>query len=184
MSVAPILPVLLCLLVHNWYYMEFIAWAWLSYFQYYSIYWFTTGTTWSLLHGPRCDTVNTTPSTGLRLVLHRVYCMDLAPILPVLLCLLVHDRYYMEFTAWTSLPYFQYYSVYWFMLVLCGVYCMGIAPILPILLHLLVHDWYCVEFTAWALLPYFQYYSIYWCRIYCMGLAPILSVTLKLLVSD
>jgi hypothetical protein len=55
-----------------------------------------------------------TPSTGSRLVLRRVYCMGLAHILPVLLYLLVHDWYYVQFTARLSLPYYQYYSVYWF----------------------------------------------------------------------
>jgi hypothetical protein len=52
--------------------------------------------------------------TSLRLILHGVYCMGLAPILPLQLRLLVHDWYYMKFTAWASLPYFQYYSIYWF----------------------------------------------------------------------
>jgi hypothetical protein len=48
-------------------------------------------------------------SIGLPLVLCRVYCMDLTPILLVLLrqllCLLVHDWYYVEFNAWALLPY-------------------------------------------------------------------------------
>jgi hypothetical protein len=43
-----------------------------------------------------------------------VYLRGLAPILPVLLHLLVHDWYYVEFTAYVSLPYIQYYSIYWF----------------------------------------------------------------------
>jgi hypothetical protein len=74
MGFAPILPVLLRLLVHDWYYVEFTKWALLP-------------------------TPSTTPYTGSRLVLHQVYCMDLAPILPVLLRLLVHGWYYVEFTA-------------------------------------------------------------------------------------
>jgi hypothetical protein len=180
MGLTPILSVLLRILVHDWYSVEFTAWASLLYFQHYSVYWFTTGTTWSLLHGPHSHTSSTTPSTGSRLILRRVYCMGLAPILSVLLSLLVHDWYYIEFTAWASLLYFQHYSVYWFTtgttwsflhgphshtssttpstgsrLILRRVYCMGLAPILPVLLHLLVHDWYYVEFTAWASLPYF-----------------------------
>jgi hypothetical protein len=44
--------------------------------------------------------------TASRLVLHGVCCMGLAPILLVLLCLLVHDWYCMEFTAWAVLPDF------------------------------------------------------------------------------
>jgi hypothetical protein len=55
MGLAPILPVLLRLLVYDWYYMELTAWASLLYLQYYSIYWFTIGTTWSLMHGHRSD---------------------------------------------------------------------------------------------------------------------------------
>jgi hypothetical protein len=140
MGFAPILPVLLRLLVHDWYYVEFTKWALLP-------------------------TPSTTPYTGSRLVLRRVYYMGFAPILPVLLHLLIHDCYYIKFTAWTSLPYFQYYSVYWFMagttsslllrprshnssttpstgsrLVLHRVCCKGLATIVPLLLHLLVHD--------------------------------------------
>jgi hypothetical protein len=38
--------------------------------------------------------------------------MGIAPILPILLHLLVHDWYCVEFTAWALLPYFQYYSIY------------------------------------------------------------------------
>jgi hypothetical protein len=72
MGHAPILPILLCLLVHDWYYVEFTAWASLPYFQYYSIYWLMTGTTWSLLHGHYSHTASTTPSTGSRLVLRGV----------------------------------------------------------------------------------------------------------------
>jgi hypothetical protein len=37
--------------------------------------------------------------------------MGLAPILPLVIRLLVHDWYYVEFTTWALLPYFQYYSV-------------------------------------------------------------------------
>jgi hypothetical protein len=95
-----------------------VAWpiggALLLYFQYYSIYWFMTSTTWSLLHELCSHTSNTTPFTGLRLVLCGVYCMGFAPILLVLLRLLVYDCYYIEFTAWASLPYFQYNSIYGF----------------------------------------------------------------------
>jgi hypothetical protein len=85
-----------------------------------------TGTTWSLLHGPRSDTSSTT-STRSQLVLHGVYCMGIPPIPPVLLHLIDSQ------------------------LVLRGVYCMGPAPRLTVLLLLLVHDWFYVEFTAWAL---------------------------------
>jgi hypothetical protein len=45
MGLAPILLVLLRLLVYDWYYVEFTEEALLFYFQYYSIYWFTTSTT-------------------------------------------------------------------------------------------------------------------------------------------
>jgi hypothetical protein len=45
--------------------------------------------------------------TGSRLVLHGVYCMGRAPRLLILLRLLVHDRYYVEFTAWALLAYFH-----------------------------------------------------------------------------
>jgi hypothetical protein len=45
MGLAPILIVLLRLLVHDWYYVKFTAWALLPYFQYNSVYWFTTGIT-------------------------------------------------------------------------------------------------------------------------------------------
>jgi hypothetical protein len=45
MGLVPILPVLLHLLVYDWYYVEFTEEALFSYFMYYSIYWFTTGTT-------------------------------------------------------------------------------------------------------------------------------------------
>jgi hypothetical protein len=114
MGLTPILPVLLHLLVNDWYYVEFTAWALLPYCQYYSVYWFTTGTTWSLMHECRSHTSSTTLFTGSQLVLHGVYCMGMALILPVLLHLLVHDWYYMEFTPWASLRYCQYYSVYWF----------------------------------------------------------------------
>jgi hypothetical protein len=128
MGLAPILPVLLLLLVHDWYYVEFTAWGSLWYFQYYSVYWFTTSTTcnllkgprpnifssvywfttsttWSLLHGSHSHTSSTTPSTGSRLVLHGVYCKGFVPTLPVLFCLLVHDWYYMQFIARASFPY-------------------------------------------------------------------------------
>jgi hypothetical protein len=111
MALAHILTLLLCLLVHDSYYMEFTAWALLPYFQYYSVYWFMTGTTLSLLHGPCSRTSSTIPSTGSKLVLHGVYYMGLAPILPLLLRLLVHELYYVEFTAWDLLPYFYYYSI-------------------------------------------------------------------------
>jgi hypothetical protein len=104
MGIAPKLPLLLCLLVHDWYYMEFAAWASLPNCQYYSIYGFTTSTTWSLLHGHHSQTVSTTPFTGSRLVLHGVCCMDFIPKLPVVLCLPVHDWCYMEFAAWALLP--------------------------------------------------------------------------------
>jgi hypothetical protein len=141
MGLAPILPVLLRLLVYDWYYMEFTAWAMLPYLQYYSFYWFTTGTAWSLLHGPHSHTSSTSLSTGLRLVLRGVYCMGLTPVPPVLLHLLVYVWYYVEFgihasllkgpcshtvsnaqitslrlvfyvIEWASLPYFPYNSVY------------------------------------------------------------------------
>jgi hypothetical protein len=114
-GIALTLLVLLCLLIHDWYYVEFTAWASLLYCQYYSVYWLTIGTTWSLLKGHRSHTASTTLSTSSRLVLRRVYCIGLAPILPVLLHLLVPDWYYIEFTAWTSLLYCQSYSVYWLM---------------------------------------------------------------------
>jgi hypothetical protein len=99
MGLVPILAVLLRLLVHDKCYVEFTTWALPPYSPYYSSYWFTTGTTTSLLHGPCPHTPSTTPSTGSRLVLQQVYCMGLAPILQVLLRLLVHDWYYVEFTA-------------------------------------------------------------------------------------
>jgi hypothetical protein len=44
MGLAPILPILLRLLVYDWYYVEFTASASSQYFQYYSVYWFTTST--------------------------------------------------------------------------------------------------------------------------------------------
>jgi hypothetical protein len=69
------------------------------YSQYYSVNWLTTGTASSLLHGHCSHTPNTTPSTGLRLVLRRLYCMGFAPILPVQLHLLVYNLYYVEFTS-------------------------------------------------------------------------------------
>jgi hypothetical protein len=75
--------------------------------------------------------------------------MGLAPILPVLLHLLVHDWYYVEFTAWASLPQLDHDWYY--------VEFTAWAS-----LPLLVHDWYYVEFTAWASLTYSQYYSICW----------------------
>jgi hypothetical protein len=145
--------------------VEFTSWASFPYSQYYSVYWFMISATSSLLHGPCPHTPHTTPATGSRLVLPRVYCMGLAPILPVLLRLLVHDWYYNKFTAWALPPYSKSYSVYWFMtgttlsllhepcshtpsttpptdlrLVLHGVYSTSLAPILPVLLRLLVHD--------------------------------------------
>jgi hypothetical protein len=69
MGLAPILPVLLRLLVHDSYYVEFTVWASLLYSQYYSVYWFTTSTTSSLLHGSCSYTPSTTPSIGSPLVL-------------------------------------------------------------------------------------------------------------------
>jgi hypothetical protein len=68
--------------------------------------WFTTGTMLILMHGPRSYTSSTTPSTTSSLLLHGIYCTSLAPILSLLLRLLIHDWYYMDFTAWASLPYF------------------------------------------------------------------------------
>jgi hypothetical protein len=65
-----------------------------------------TRTTWSLLHGPFFHTYSTTPSTGSRLVLRRVYCMGPAPILTLLLHLLVHVWYYVELTLLALLPFF------------------------------------------------------------------------------
>jgi hypothetical protein len=62
----------------------------------------------ALLHG-LCLAV----SLGIkRLLIYEALLHGLAPILPVLLRLLVHDWYYVEFTARASLPYCQYYSVY------------------------------------------------------------------------
>jgi hypothetical protein len=83
-------------------------------FQYYSVYWFTTGTTWSLLHGHCSQTSSTTLFTGSWLVLHGVYWRGLAPILPVTPRLLVSTR------------------------TLC--YWRGLAPILPVTPRLLVSD--------------------------------------------
>jgi hypothetical protein len=68
--------------------------------------WFPTGTMLILVHGPRSHTSSTTLSTTSKLVLRSVYCMGLAPVLSLLVHLLVHDWYYVEFTAWASLPYF------------------------------------------------------------------------------
>jgi hypothetical protein len=65
MGIAPILPVLLLLLVNDWYYVEFTVWASLPYLQYYSVYWFTTGTTCSLLQGYRSHATSTTLFTSL-----------------------------------------------------------------------------------------------------------------------
>jgi hypothetical protein len=90
MGLTSILPLLLRLLVNDWYYVEFTAWA-------------------------HPYTSSTTPSTSSRLVLRRVYYISIVLILLVLLHLLIHDWYYVEFTARDSLPYCQYYSVYWFM---------------------------------------------------------------------
>jgi hypothetical protein len=78
-GLALILPVLLHLLVHDWYYMEFTAWA-------------------------RSYTYSTTPFIGSQLVLHAVYCKDIASILLVLLHLLIHDYYYVQFTEGVLLP--------------------------------------------------------------------------------
>jgi hypothetical protein len=105
MGLAPILLVLLRLLVHHWYYVEFTTWALLPYSQYYSVYWFTTSTTLSLLHGHCSHTASNTLFTDSRLVLRGVYCMGLSPILLVLLHLLVHNWYYVQFTMRDSLPY-------------------------------------------------------------------------------
>jgi hypothetical protein len=99
MGIAPVLPVLLRLPVNDWFYVEFTAWASLPYFQYYSVYWFTTGTTRSLLQGHRSHTASTTPFTGLRLVLHVVYCMGFDPTLPVMARLQVLDSYSMLLKA-------------------------------------------------------------------------------------
>jgi hypothetical protein len=160
MGLAPILPVLLRLLVYDWYYMEFTAWAMLPYLQYYSFYWFTTGTAWSLLHGPHSHTSSTSLSTGLRLVLRGVYCMGLTPVPPVLLHLLVYVWYYVEFTAWASLPYLKYNSVYWFT---TGIHasllkgpCSHTFSNAQITSLRLV--FYVIE---WASLPYFPYNSVY-----------------------
>jgi hypothetical protein len=68
----------------------------------------------SLLKGARSHTSSNTPFTSLWQVLRLVYCMGLTPILPLLHRLLVHDCYYVQVTAWASLPNFKYYSVYWF----------------------------------------------------------------------
>jgi hypothetical protein len=81
MGLALILRVLLRLVVHDWYYVELTAWALLPYFQYYSVYWFMTGTTCSLLQGLCSYISSTTPSTGSRLLLRGVYWRGLAPIL-------------------------------------------------------------------------------------------------------
>jgi hypothetical protein len=65
---VPILPVLLHLLVHDGHYVEFTEWASLPHFQYYSVHWFTTSTTCSLMQWPRSHTSSTTPFTSSRLV--------------------------------------------------------------------------------------------------------------------
>jgi hypothetical protein len=91
MGLTPILLVLLHLPVHDWYYMESTARALYPHFQYYSVYWFTTGTTCSLLQGHHSHTASTTPIIGSQLLLRGVYCKVIIPIVPVLLHLLVHD---------------------------------------------------------------------------------------------
>jgi hypothetical protein len=60
----------------------------LLYFQYNSVYWFTTGVCASLLKGSRCHSSSNTQITSFWLVLY--------------------------VTEGTSLPYFQSNSVYWF----------------------------------------------------------------------
>jgi hypothetical protein len=95
MGIAPKLAALLCLLVHDKYYMEFDAWASLLNCQYYSIYWFTTGTTWSLLNGHRSQTSSNARTTSFRLVLYFTNGASL-PYFQYYSILLVHDRYYME----------------------------------------------------------------------------------------
>jgi hypothetical protein len=70
MSLAPILPVLLRLLIYDWYYMEFTARALLPYCQCYSVYWFMISTTWSLLKGFRSHASSNGQITSSRLVLY------------------------------------------------------------------------------------------------------------------
>jgi hypothetical protein len=93
-----------------------------------------------LLKGHHSHTPSTTPSIGSRLVLRGVYYMDLAPILPVPLRLLVHTS-----TTWSLLtgPQSHTSSTTLFTgsrLVLRAVYCKGILPILLVLLRLLIQD--------------------------------------------
>jgi hypothetical protein len=77
-----------------------------------------------------------------------VYWVGITLTLSLLLRLPVHDWYYVEITAWASLPYFQYYSVYWFMTGTTWSLLHELTLILPVLLRLLFHDWYYVEFTV------------------------------------
>jgi hypothetical protein len=110
MGHTPILSVLLRPPVHDWYCIEFTAWALHPYSRYYSVYLFMTRTTSSLLHGSCSHTPSTTLSNSSRLVIQRVYYMGLALIFLILLCLLVND---VEFTTRALLSYSHYYSVYW-----------------------------------------------------------------------
>jgi hypothetical protein len=75
-------------------------------------YWFTTGTTCSLLHGSYSYTPSTTPFIGSQLVLRASllkgpysYTSSNAKITSFRLIFYV--------TEGTSLPYFKYYSIYW-----------------------------------------------------------------------
>jgi hypothetical protein len=170
-----------------------VAWpiggALLLYFQYYSIYWFMTSTTWSLLHELCSHTSNTTPFTGLRLVLCGVYCMGFAPILLVLLRLLVYDCYYIEFTAWASLPYFQYNSVYWFTTGIRASLLKGsrshrssnaqVTSFWLIFYMLLMGS----RTDTYSTTPFIGLRLVLR-GVYCMGFAPIIPVQLRLLVHD
>jgi hypothetical protein len=166
MGLSPILPVLLCLTDHDYYYVEFTVWDLLPYFHYYPVYWFMTGTSWSLLHGHCSHTSSTSLSTGSHLVLHGVYCIGIAPILPILVRLtgsrlVLRGVYYMGLGP--ILPVLLRLTAS--RLVLHRVYCMGLAPILPVLLCL----------TSSRLVPH---------GVCCMGLVPILPILLHLLVHD
>jgi hypothetical protein len=151
--------------------------------------WFMTGTTWSFLQRHCSHTSKTTPSTGSRLVLHGVYCMDLAPILPLLLRLLVHDWYNLEFTAWSSHPYFHYYSVYsfttssmWSLLHGHGSHTSSSTP----------SNWFTTG-TTWSLLHRPRSHTsittpstgsrLVLLGVYYIGIAPILPVLLHLIGS-
>jgi hypothetical protein len=72
-GIAPTLLILLPLLVYDWYYVEFAKGVMLSYFQYYSVYWFMTSTTCNIPKWSRPNIFSTTPFTGSRLVLRAVY---------------------------------------------------------------------------------------------------------------